>query len=165
MEVLVAGCTSPKQTTPVTPTQASTAVQPVQTAPSIEKGTENDKMTDQDAQKMVTEGRKIFRYDTFGDEAYWGDTLKLHQAIAGAANGGFGGGVDPTTALAVGLKVDADSLPSSLVDNLKAGKVNLSDPATTIALLQLDAVVGVKGFFDEKKNLRHYLRSVPFDGG
>ena len=156
--VLVAGCLGPKQTAPVTPTQkAPTDTQPAQTAPetkAIEKGTENDKMTDQDAQKMVTEGREIFRHDTFGDEAYWGDTLKLHQAIAGAANGGVGGGVDPKTALAVGLKVDVDALPKDLVDNLKAGKVNLSDPATTIALLQLDAVVGVKGFFDEKKNLK-----------
>lgn len=157
--VFVAGCTGPKQTVPETPKQqASSDAQPdLKAMPELkamENGTEKNKMTDQNAQKMLDDGREIFRHDTFGDEAYWGDTLKLHQAIAGAANGGVGGGVDPKTALAVGLKVDVDALPKELVDNLKAGKVNLSDPATTIALLQLDAVVGVKGFFDEKKNLK-----------
>ncbi|MCE8427088.1 MAG: hypothetical protein J5U19_01685 [Candidatus Methanoperedens sp.] len=152
--VLVAGCAGPKQTAPGTPTQqAPVGAQPTETTAPL-MSTENDKMTDQNSQKMIQEGREIFRHDTFGDEAYWGDTLKLHQAIAGAANGGVGGGVDPKTALAVGLKVDVDALPKDLVENLKAGKVNLSDPATTIALLQLNAVVGVKGFFDEKKNLK-----------
>src|SRR5512140_598148 len=97
--------------------------------------------------KTLDEGRRIFRYDTFGDEAFWGDTLRLHEAIAGSANGGVGGGVSPRTALAVGLKVDVDALPRSVVDALRAGKVNLDDPATTLALLKLDAVVGVAGRF------------------
>src|SRR5207248_5290085 len=69
-------------------------------------------------------------------------------------NGGVGQGVSPKTALSVGLKVDADALPKELVGQIKAGKVNLDDPATTVALLQLDAVVGVKGFFDGKGNLK-----------
>src|SRR4051812_3778217 len=62
---------------------------------------------------MVTRGREIFRYDTFGSEAFWGDTLKLHQAIEGARFGGVGTGVSPATALAVGLKVDAQKVPQS----------------------------------------------------
>ena len=60
------------------------------------------------SQKMLDDGRKVFRYDTFGDEVFWGDTLKLHQAIAGEKNGGVGPGVSPKTALSVGLKVDMD---------------------------------------------------------
>ena len=95
---------------------------------------------------MIDEGRKIFRYDTFGSEVFWGDTLQLHKAIAGEKNGGIGPGVSPKTALSVGLKVDADALPSALKKQLAAGKVNLDDPATTIALLKLNAVVGVTAF-------------------
>jgi hypothetical protein len=98
------------------------------------------------AQTMITEGRTIFRYDTFGSEAFWGDTLQLHKAIAGEKNGGVGPGVSPKTALSVGLKVDVDALPSALKKQLAAGKVNLDDPATTIALLKLNAVVGVTAF-------------------
>ena len=103
------------------------------------------------AQRMIEEGKKIFRYDTFGSEAFWGDTLQLHKAIAGEKNGGVGPGISPKTALAVGLKVDMDALPKPLVDAIKAGKVNLDDPATNLALLKLDAVVGVKGNFDAKR--------------
>jgi len=101
----------------------------------------------QAAQSMVRQGRQIFRHDTFGDEAFWGGTLQLHRAIEGAANGGVGPGVSPKTALGVGLKVDVTRLPAALRRALKAGKVNLDDPATTLALLKLDAVVGVKGRF------------------
>jgi hypothetical protein len=106
------------------------------------------------ALRMLEEGKHTFRFDTFGDEAFWGDTLKLHQAIAGSKLGGVGDGVSPKTALAVGLKVDVDALPKDLVKNLKAGKVNLDDPATTLALLKLNSVVGVKGFFDGKGNIK-----------
>lgn len=105
------------------------------------------------AQKMVMEGRQIFRFDTFGDEAFWGDTLQLHKAIAGENFGGVGPGVSPKTALAVGLKVDVDALPNKLVRDLKKGKVNLDDPATTLALLKLNAVVGVNGTFDNNGTL------------
>ena len=77
------------------------------------------------ARAMIEEGRRTFRYDTFGSELFWGDALQLHKAIAGERNGGVGPGVSPKTALAVGLKVDADALPSSLKKQLAAGKVNL----------------------------------------
>ena len=96
----------------------------------------------------IEKGQQTFRYDTFGDEAFWGGTLKLHTAIAGEANGGVGAGVSPTAALGLGLKVDAEALPAELVADIQAGKVDLEDPKTTLALLQLDAVVGVKGIFD-----------------
>ena len=100
----------------------------------------------QSAQTTIEEGRQTFRYETFGDEHFWGDTIKLHQAIEGAAHGGVGAGVDPTTALSVGLKVDVDSLPQNVQQGIKNGSVNLKDPATTLALLDLKAVVGVTGF-------------------
>ncbi|HEY1545997.1 MAG TPA: hypothetical protein VGG01_26640, partial [Xanthobacteraceae bacterium] len=90
---------------------------------------------------------------TFGSEAFWGGQLELHKAIAGAKNGGVGPGVSPKTALAVGLKVDVDTLPASLQRQIKAGKVNLDDPAVTIALLKLNAVVGVTAFADAKGNV------------
>ena len=119
-----------------------------QAAPSA-----NDQMISNYAQQMLTQGKEIFRFDTFGDEAFWGDALRLHQAIAGEKQGGVGPGVSPKTALAVGLKVDLDALPASLVDQLKAGKVNLDDPATTLALLKLNSVVGVTGHFDNQGKL------------
>jgi cytochrome c553 len=96
---------------------------------------------------MLGQGRQTFRFDTFGDEAFWGDTLKLHRAIAGARQGGVGPGVSPQTALAVGLKVDIDALPQSVVEGLKRGAVDLTDPATTLALMKANAVVGVTGLF------------------
>jgi hypothetical protein len=113
-----------------------------------------DGLINENAQQMIEEGRRIFRFDTFGDEAFWGDTLKLHQAIAGAKLGGVGPGVSPKTALAVGLKVDMDVLPADLVEQIKAGKVNLDDPATTLALLKLNSVLGVTGFFSGDGSLR-----------
>lgn len=109
---------------------------------------------DAHTQRVLAEGRQTFRFDTFGDEAYWGDTIRLHQAIEGARFGGVGPGVSPRTALAVGLKVDVDALPSTLVQSLKSGQVDLDDPATTLALLKLKAVVGVTGFFQPSGNLR-----------
>ncbi|MGQ0834176.1 MAG: hypothetical protein ACT4O5_04500 [Gammaproteobacteria bacterium] len=101
------------------------------------------------AVEEIERGRQIFRFDTFGDEAFWGDALRLHEAIAGAANGGVGAGVSPETALDVGLKVDVEALPRKLRNDLRKGRVDLSNPATTLALLRLDAVVGVRGFFDD----------------
>jgi hypothetical protein len=103
--------------------------------------------------RQIREGRETFRYATFGDEAFWGDALGLHLAIAGAKNGGVGPGVSPATALGVGLKVDVDALPRSLQRNIARGKVDLQDPATTLALLKLDAVVGVTGIFDQRGRL------------
>jgi hypothetical protein len=101
------------------------------------------------AQALVDEGRQTFRYDTFGDEAFWGGTLRLHEAIAGAANGGVGAGVSPRTALAVGLKVDVDAVPPAVAAGIQDGTVSLDDPASTLALLKANAVVGVTGFFDQ----------------
>ena len=110
--------------------------------------TDADGQTDANAQQMLKEGKQTFRFDTFGDEAFWSDALQLHRALAGAQLGGVGPGVSPKTALAVGLKVDAAVLPDSLISQLKQGRVNLDDPATTLALLKLNAVVGVKGTFN-----------------
>lgn len=106
-----------------------------------------------DAAQMVNDGKQTFRFDTFGDEAFWGGTLQLHRAIEGASLGGVGPGVSPSTALAVGLKVDVDALPPSLIAALKQGKANLADPATTLALLQLNSVVGLTGFFNPQGSL------------
>src|SRR5262245_5394452 len=89
------------------------------------------------ANRMIEEGRQTFRFDTFGSEAFWATTLRLHEAIAGAKNGGIGEGVSPATALAVGLKVDAEKVPAAVAKDIKAGKVDLKDPATTLALLKL----------------------------
>jgi hypothetical protein len=105
-------------------------------------------------ERRLEAGRKTFRFDTFGDEAFWGGTLRLHEAIEGQAHGGVGPGVSPKTALAVGLKVDVDALPPAVVTALKAGQVNLDDPATTLALLKANAVVGVTGFPDAQGNLK-----------
>lgn len=86
---------------------------------------------------LVAQGREIFRFDTFGDETQWTDALRLHEVIRSA--------VDPVTALSVGLKVDAEALPAEVVEGIRDGSISLTSPATTVALLKLDAVVGVKG--------------------
>jgi cytochrome c5 len=99
------------------------------------------------AQRLVNHGRHVFREATFGDQAFWGGTLGLHKAIEGAKHGGVGPGVSPKTALAVGLKVDSTRIPPVVAKAIKAGKVDLNDPATTLALLKLDAVVGVRAQF------------------
>jgi hypothetical protein len=104
--------------------------------------------------QMVSEGRQTFRFDTFGDEAFWGGMLRLHEAIEGSQFGGVGPGLSPAAALGLGLKVDVDALPKGLVKQLKQGKVNLNDPAVTLTLLRHDAVLGVKGFFNEDNGLR-----------
>jgi hypothetical protein len=109
------------------------------------------------AVREILRGREIFRRDTFGNEAFWGGALRLHEAIAGSARGGVGPGLTPKAALAAGLKVDADALPPQLQSALRRGRVDLESPATTLALLKLDAVVGVRGFFDDG---RQQLESV-----
>jgi mono/diheme cytochrome c family protein len=86
---------------------------------------------------LVAKGKDIFRFETFGDETFWTDSLRMHEVIEHA--------VDPTTALSVGLKVDTDSLPPEVVSAIQSGAISLTDPATTVALLKLNAVVGVKG--------------------
>ena len=138
-------CASAGCTRSATDTAKSTLPEVRGTSGSVAKQS-FDQVIDGTASRMLKEGRQIFRYDTFGSEAFWGDTLQLHRAIAGEKNGGVGPGVSPKTALTVGLKVDADVLPDSLKEQLKAGTVNLDDPATTVALLTLNAVVGVTAF-------------------
>ena len=101
----------------------------------------------ENATDKITHGQQVFRSDTFGDQAFWGNILRLQEAIEGAANGGVGPGVSPRTALAVGLKIDVDALPRNLVADILRGGVNLNDPAVTLALLKLNAVVGLTGFF------------------
>src|SRR3569623_2340365 len=100
------------------------------------------------AQAMIAAGRQTFRFDTFGDEAFWGGQLQMHLGIAGAANGGVGPGVAPMQALALGLKVDMDALPAAVVTGIQNNTISLTDPATPVALLKLHAVVGVPGVFD-----------------
>ena len=106
------------------------------------------------SRQLFERGKKIFRFDTFGDQAFWGGQLRLHRAIEGEDLGGVGSGVSPKTALAVGLKVDVNALPLPLQQALAEGKVDLDDPATTLALLKLNSVVGVKGFFNDQGTLR-----------
>jgi hypothetical protein len=106
------------------------------------------------AAEMVLRGRQIFRFDTYGDEAFWSDTLRLHQAIEGTNFGGVGPGVSPKAALSLGLKVDSQALPKSLIKALSRGQVDLDDPAVTLQLLKLDAVLGVKGTFNSDGSLK-----------
>ena len=107
-----------------------------------------------DNPKLSTEGKHIFRFDTFGDEDFWSGLLHLDKAIAGEKNGGYGSGVSPKTALSVGLKVDAEALPADVVSGINSGAISLDSPSTTLALLKLDAVVGVKGNFNESGALQ-----------
>lgn len=111
------------------------------------------------ASAMLDEGRKIFRHDTFGSEDHWGKKLRLHEAISGAERHGVGPGLTPHQALQLGLKVDRDAVPNVLLQVLKGGSVSLDKEKTTLELLKADAVVGVKGFFDDP-NDRLHLTSV-----
>jgi mono/diheme cytochrome c family protein len=86
---------------------------------------------------VIAQGKDTFRYDTFGDETKWTDALRLPEVIRAA--------VDPTTALSLGLKVDAQALPAAVVAGIQNGSVDLKSPDTTVALLKLNAVVGLKG--------------------
>jgi hypothetical protein len=98
-------------------------------------------------------GRRVFRDDTFGSEQFFGDQLKLHQAILGEALGGVGPGLSARTALALGLKVDVARLPQAVIDALAAGTVDLDSPATTLELLRANAVIGVVGIFDANRTM------------
>ncbi len=109
---------------------------------------------DDTSPEALAQGREIFRFDTFGNEAFWTDTLRMHEVIEKD--------VDPTTALKVGLKVDADVLPPGILD-----QVDLKSPATTVALLKMNAVVGLKAEVDANNHIYargHHLRALPFDG-
>lgn len=113
-----------------------------------------DQVIVKNAREMIDQGRQTFRSDTFGDEDFWGGVLQLHRAIEGEKLGGVGPGVSPATALGVGLKVDVEALPASVVNALRRGQVDLNDPAMTLALLKLNAVIGVTGFFNPDGSLR-----------
>jgi len=91
------------------------------------------------AKAMIDQGRHIFRFDTYGDEAYWTGQLQIQQSVKS---------LTPATALALGLKVDAQALSPSLVNAIKHGQVNLNDPAVTLQLIQQNAVLGVVGTFN-----------------
>jgi mono/diheme cytochrome c family protein len=106
------------------------------------------------AAALLQHGRNIFRYDTYGDETFWGDALQLHQAIQGSQFGGVGPGVSPKTALVLGLKVDSDALPAQVLAKLRQGQIDLDDVGVTLTLLKNDAVVGVKGLFNTDGSLK-----------
>ena len=92
---------------------------------------------DDRSSQTLAEGQRIFRYETFGDEQFWTDTARMHEVIQKS--------VSPKTALSVGLKVDADAIPPDVAQAIKSGQVDLGSPATTVTLLKLNAVVGLKG--------------------
>jgi cytochrome c peroxidase len=100
---------------------------------------------EQNSAQLVSQGKQIFRFDTFGDQAFWGDQLHLHQAI---------NTLTPSQALSLGLKVDAEALSPSTVEAIKHGKVNLNDPAVTRMLIKANAVLGVVGFFENNGMLK-----------
>jgi hypothetical protein len=120
------------------------------------------------ARKLISEGRKTFRFDTFGDEAFWGDVLKLHKAVEGAKFGGMGLGLSPREALGLGLKVDVDALLADVNSGfavshavtpveparLALSRMNMNDSAIAVALLRANAVVGLTGFFNSSEGLR-----------
>ena len=95
-------------------------------------------------QPAPTDGRHIFRFDTFGDEQLWTDVLKMHDVVET---------VPPAAALGLGLKVDVEALPPSVRAAILAGAVNLNDPAVTVELLRLNAVVGLKASVDSLNNV------------
>jgi hypothetical protein len=113
-----------------------------------------DSKIEEHAETLLTEGRKIFRFDTFGSEAFWGDRLRLHEAIMGEQQGGVGPGLTPKDALALGLKVDVGAVPRTLLEVLKAASMSLEKPETTLVLLRANAVVGVTGIFDKDNRLQ-----------
>lgn len=109
------------------------------------QGRSSDRKSLISAIKILEDGRKIFRFDTFGNEKFWGDSLRLHESISSA--------VDPQTALSVGLKVDIDAIPYRLQQSLRRGEISLADPATTLTLIKHNAVLGVKGRFEGQHGL------------
>src|SRR6266545_807436 len=95
------------------------------------KGKDFEQAVAEQAKMYLEQGKKIFRFDTFGSEDFWGGRLKLHEAIAGEKLGGKGPGLSPEQALKLGLKVDIDAIPKEVAEALNKGKVDLSDPAST----------------------------------
>jgi hypothetical protein len=110
-----------------------------------------DEESDANVKRLYEEGQKVFRHDTFGSEAFWGDKLRLHLAILGEKQGGVGPGVSPKAALKLGLKVDQGEMPEAALEMIKKQSLDLEKPETTLALLKANAVVGVTGFFKDNK--------------
>jgi hypothetical protein len=108
------------------------------------RAAQNGAISARESSALHRDGQAIFRYDTFGDEQLWTDVLRMHEVIPT---------VDPATALAVGLKVDVDALPREIVAALRNGDVDLGNPAVTVELLRLNAVVGLKGSVNEAGQL------------
>lgn len=96
---------------------------------------------------MIEQGQRVFRFDTFGDEDFWGNTLKLHQVIEKTS---------PKQALELGLKVDVQALPNSIITQIREGKLDLDNPRNTLILLKLNAILGVTGFFNEDGTLKSF---------
>jgi mono/diheme cytochrome c family protein len=113
------------------------SMQPPSSETSAGSPTAAGPASDDYSPETLAAGRQTFRYDTFGDEQFWTDTARMNEVVQNS--------VSPATALSVGLKVDADAIPADVAAAIKAGKVNLNDPATTVTLLKLNAVVGLKG--------------------
>jgi hypothetical protein len=123
---MIAGCKSDRPTAPATNATRLTSAGPMNPA-------------------LIAAGQTIFRFDTYGDQTFWTDTLRMHEVIRSS--------VSPATALSVGLKVDVDALPAAVKSGIQNGTINLNDPATTVALLELGAVVGVIGQVDANNTL------------
>jgi hypothetical protein len=104
---------------------------------------------EENAKKMLEDGKKIFRFDTFGSEDFWGGKLRLHEAVAGDKHGGVGPGLTARQALQAGLKVDTGALPKILIEAIRGRSVDLDKVETTLELLRANAVVGVTGLFDK----------------
>lgn len=100
----------------------------------------------------ISRGQETFRHDTFGDEQLWTDTLRMHEVIQN--------GLDPLTALSLGLKVDAEALPDAVLAAILAGQADLTDPQTTLLLIELDAVVGVKGTVQQADDGKRSLTRI-----
>ncbi len=105
------------------------------------------------AQRLLSEGRETFRFDTFGSEAFWGDGLHLHQALVSRERGGIGDGLTARQALGLGLKVDVEILPKAMSEAIRNGTADLDSAETTYALLKAGAVVGIKATFDNSDRI------------
>ena len=124
----------------------------------VSSGNDGEQNQRDDGERKHRNGQAIFRYDTFGDEQLWTDVLRMHEVIAT---------VPPATALAVGLKVDVEALPREIIAALRAGQVDLTNPAVTVELLRLNAVVGVRGKVNDDGSAhqrRHHVRPLPLLG-
>src|SRR5262245_30397348 len=135
--------------------QQRTKQAPRAAAAHVDQTAKLDPTVRANAERLLSEGKQTFRYDTFGSEEFWGGKVKLHQSIQGEKAGGVGPGVSPKQALELGLKVDMTAVPGQVAAAIKAGRVDLNDPNNTLLLLKANAVVGVTGFFNpDGKSLR-----------